>query len=295
MSVECEFCKKVFSNKYIFKNHQNTAKYCLKLQGTTISESDKNVKDTKSYTCKGCNKSISREDYYNTHIVNCKSLKIKLLTNNLEKQTQKLTKTIKKHKKAMKEQEEKYEIKLRKQEEKHLIEIRILQDKLENLATKAIEKPTQQVVKTTNNTTNNVLNLTPLDLDKEDFKEKIEEGYDIQYFLKGTRGVAEFTKDKLLVDDEGKSRYICVDPARQIFKYVDENGETHRDVKANKLTKKVAPDILNKANKIVVEERENKENYKCTIDKITDIFFIINDLKDNPDKLAAELSKIICD
>jgi len=274
--MECKFCKNTFNNKSSLNKHQKQAKYCLKLQ-------DKEVK----------NSFISKKELLNDNKL--KDELIKDMKFRLEKQNEKYSSLINKLNTELKELKEEYELKLKEQKEEYEVKIEKLQDRLENLATRAIEKPTQQVVKTTNNTTNNVLNLTPLNLDKENFKEKIEEGYDIQYFLKGTRGVAEFTKDKLLVDDEGKSRYICVDPARQIFKYVDENGETHRDVKANKLTKKVAPDILNKANKIVVEERENKENYKCTIDKITDIFFIINDLKDNPDKLAVELSKIVCD
>ena len=31
--MNCIYCKKTFNNKYILKNHQKTAKYCLKIQG----------------------------------------------------------------------------------------------------------------------------------------------------------------------------------------------------------------------------------------------------------------------
>jgi len=339
MTLVCEYCEKNFSTKYVLKNHQKSAKYCLKYQKKDVEE---------FHNCSNCGKKFTRKDTLKTHTKTCKmtdinkKLKIKHIKEikNIKKeyekriikqkdeyedlytQKKKYESRIEQYEKRITKQKDEYEeLDTQKKQYESRIEqyesrieqyesrieqyesriqnyelkIDKLQEYIKELAEKAIEKPTQQVVKTTtNNTTNNVLKLSPLNLDKEDFSAKIEECYDIEYFLKGKRGVAEFTKDKLLTDEKGKARYICVDPARHIFKYVDENGETHRDVKASKLTSKVTPNIVNKAGKIALKERENKENYKQTVDQITDIFFDIKELDTNPDKLGIELSKITC-
>lgn len=293
MDTICEFCKNTFSNKYILKNHQKRADYCLKIQ-------NKKKEKVKIYQCEGCNKQIKKKENYVNHINKCVKIveksyidklnnkdididKLKIYYDKkIEKSQETIKKIRKKHTKEIKELKEEYEDKIDK-----------LQDRLQELAKEAINRPSQ-VVKTTNNTTtNNVLNLTPFDLENEDFKENIEKNYDMKYLVQGVRGVAQFTKDKLLTDEDGNSRYICVDPARQIFKYVDKNGETRRDVKASKLTKKVTPDIVNQANKLVGKERENKENYQSTIDELTNTYFSIKDLYKNPGKLGNELSKII--
>jgi len=291
MTLTCEYCKKLFSNKYVLKNHQKTTKYCLKLQ---------NKKSEENYICNNCNSTFSLKAHLKTHMKTCKvTNSIKELKISYEDKIKTITEE---YESKLKDKEEKiktiiaeYKKELDRQEDKYEIKLDDLQNRIQELATKAIYKPTQVVKTTTNNTTNNVLNLTPIDLEKEDFKAKIEESYDMNYFLKGVRGMAEFTKDKLLTDEEGKCRYKCVDTSRQIFKYVDENGETRKDIKANRLTNKVAPDIVNKANRMVGEEMNKEENYKETIDVLTDTYFNIKNVRDNPDKLGVELVKIICD
>ena len=143
------------------------------------------------------------------------------------------------------------------QEILHKDQIKDLQDRLEKLAMKAIEKPT-----TTNNTTNhtNVMNLTPFDMEDSSIKDKIQEFYSLEYLRKGHKGVAEFTKENLLMDEKGKLKYIFCDPSRSIFKYKDETGEIRKDVKASRLTKKITPDIMDKAHSIVVEEVKKLED-----------------------------------
>jgi len=277
--MDCEHCKKTFSNKSNLRNHQKTAKYCLKLQNKDINE----------FSCKACDYSFTSKRNLKLHEISCINL-IKIINNDKIKQKEKECRE------KLKQKDIECEEKLKKIDnikDEYERKIKDLQDRIQELAKEAINRPTQMVKTTTNNTTNNVLNLAPLNIDKEDFKSKIEEGYNMKYFLQGTRGVAEFAKDKLLTDENGKSRYVCVDPSRHIFKYVDENGETRRDVKASKFTEKVTPDIVNKANRMAGEERENKDNYPETIDTITNIFFDIKSLKEHPDKLGRELSKIM--
>ena len=51
--MECQFCKKTFSDKSNLKKHQTNAKYCLKIQGKEIEE---------KYVCKYCGKKFTRKD-----------------------------------------------------------------------------------------------------------------------------------------------------------------------------------------------------------------------------------------
>ena len=252
--VTCEFCNKNISNKYNLKIHQKT-KTCMKHQGkkTNVKQCD-------------CGKKFTSIRGYNNHQEVC-------LFN--IKYNEKLKIEKKKHKKELEKQKEEYECK-----------IKDLQDRIQELATKAIEKPT------TNNT--NILNLTPFNMEDSRIKDKIEEFYNLEYLRKGHRGVAEFTKDNLLMDDEGKLKYVCCDPSRSIFKYRDENGEVRKDVKANRLTKRITPDIVNKAHSIVTDEvsKLDGENANRNVE-FYDMYFNLKELEKKPEKLGQELSKIV--
>ena len=101
-----------------------------------------------------------------------------------------------------------------------------------------IKEIAKQPKTTNNNTTNNTLNITTcLDFNNIDkIKNVIENDFDIDYAVRGQKGLAHFVNEKLLKDDNGKPIYICTDPSRQIFKYKDDKGEIRKDVEAKKLT-----------------------------------------------------------
>ena len=65
MSMECQYCKKSFSNKYLLTQHQNKAKYCLSIQGVAHKESTK-------YECKYCLKILCSNERLYTHFETCK-------------------------------------------------------------------------------------------------------------------------------------------------------------------------------------------------------------------------------
>jgi hypothetical protein len=111
-------------------------------------------------------------------------------------------------------------------------QIRDLQDKLDKIANKAIDKPI------TNNTTNNTLNFTScIDFnDTDKIKNVIQNSLNINHIVDGQKGIANFVKDTLLTDDSGQLLYICTDPSRYIFKYKDSTGEVRKDIEAKKLT-----------------------------------------------------------
>ena len=272
MSLTCEFCNKTYSNKYNLKKHQKTTKSCLFLQDKVFLQHDEDCKTI--LNCEYCFKKFFRSDNVYKHDKICKV------------------------KKKLKAQEEAYEKKLKAQEEnhkkklmEHKIEIKDLQDRLENLAKIAIEKPTTSTSTTTNN---NVINLTPFNMEDSNIKDKIHEFYNLEYLRKGHQGVAEFTKDNLLLDDKGKLKYICCDPSRLIFKYRDENGELRKDVKANRLSLKITPGIINKAHSIVIDEVKKLDSTEAQANlEFYDLFFRLKELENKPEKLGNELSKIV--
>lgn len=269
MTVNCEFCNKTYCNKYSLKKHQTTAKSCLLLQNEDVEQ---------IFSCKNCPKKFFRNNCLQKHIVNC----VSTIKKNLKEQEEKFTETLK-------EQEEKFANEKEIMKKDYSSQIKDLQNSLGDLAKVAIKKPTT--------TTNNVYNLSPFDMEDNSIKDKIEELYNLDYLRKGHRGVAEFTKDNLLLDKKGNLKYICCDPSRLIFKYKDENGETRKDVKANRLSNKITPNIMNKAHSIVTDEVKKLESTDNT-DKLAnlefyDMYFSLKELENKPEKLGTELSKII--
>lgn len=250
----CKTCSKNFATKSSLNYHMKTNKTCLSLRR----------KNTEQFSCVGCSKCFNNKSSYNRHISAC----------SFNKLINKITKDC--------------EEKLLEQEAKHKQELKELQDRIQELAKLAVNRPT-----TMNHTTNNVL-LTPFNIDDVCIKDKINEFYNLEYFQKGHQGVAEFTKQNLLVDDKGFLKYKCCDPSRMIFKYRDETGHIRKDVKANRLTKRITPDIIIKAHSIVVGEvKKLEEDEKDRSIEFYNMFFKLKELEDNPEKLGNELIKLV--
>ncbi len=57
--MECQYCKKVISTAYKLKIHQETTKYCLKIQG---------VSPEPLFLCKYCNKEFIMKSVYDRHV-----------------------------------------------------------------------------------------------------------------------------------------------------------------------------------------------------------------------------------
>jgi hypothetical protein len=134
--------------------------------------------------------------------------------------------------------------------------VRELEQRLENVAVTAVSRPTTST--TTNNTQNNMLiNLTPFEINKENFTEKIQDHFDKNYLVNGQKGVAQFVVEKILKDNDGKLMYICTDPSRQIYRFKSNDGIIERDVKAKKLTTALYDEIKSKSYTISNEEIQN--------------------------------------
>ena len=214
----CMYCNKILSTKSSLNLHIKTAKYCIKIQ-----EENKVKIEKQMFECEDCLKNFSTKQNLNIHYKNCKKLEQKSIIGEKDKKIIKLEinlQNVEKQKQDYKEQLEKKDL-----------QIKELQDKLERIATKAIEKPT-----TTNNL--NTLNIASIiDFNNVDkVKDLIENKLNINHVVDGQKGLANFVKDNLLTDDTAKLLYVCTDPSRHIFKYKDSTGEVKKDVEAKKLT-----------------------------------------------------------
>jgi len=233
--MECEFCNKSFSTKYLLTQHQKKTKYCLDLQGSNSV-----------FQCKFCNKQLSTKDRLILHTNSCKENNEK--ENIIKKEYEEKIKIIEKEyddklkivDKVLQEKNEyitKLETKLEKIEAK-------LDSKLEKLesavTTIAIESKT--ALSTPSTTTNNTTNITVtqtnnnvLNLSKEHVNKVLKDHLDYDVVYAGQAGFAKFVVDKMLKGPDGKLTYKCVDPSRQMFEFIDESGETVRDMRAEKL------------------------------------------------------------
>jgi len=213
--MECKFCKSIFSNKSTLSIHMKTAKYCLELQNIKPEENK----------CEGCDKSFIKKFSYDRHIQLCIKLQclekfsaeiynLKQENSNLKQENSNLNmiKNI-------------YENTIENQEK----QIKELQDKLENIAIKAVSKSTTTV---NNNTRINQMinNLQPIT--KADIQEQ-SKYLTLDHIKDGASGYAKYALEYPL-----KDKIICVDYARRKIKYKDEEGHLVDDPEMTKLCQK---------------------------------------------------------
>jgi hypothetical protein len=180
--MDCKFCKNTFSSKFVLETHIKSAKYCLKIQGNK-------AENIYQYRCLSCDKQLSSKRRLNTHHLSC----VEYIIDKLK---------------------EDYKIKLSEKD----IQIQILQDKLENIALKAVSKPIN-IHQTNNNQKINTMinNLIPItDKHFEDNAKYLT----IEHIKRGAEGYVEYALEFPL-----KNRVACVDYSRKKIKYKEEGKE----------------------------------------------------------------------
>ena len=277
----CQYCKKEFkTSNYLFK-HQKTAKFCIKIQNGIVDE----IK----LDCVFCKKTFANKGNLNMHISICKekqkkesiddiiSIKEKELLKKDEDIKQIIYKyetelnLIKKDKDLIIEKLEFIKKKNDEQIQEQKEQIKELQDKLERLGTKAIDR----VGNTTNNTTFNMqLNNY---MSQENIDRKIANKFNEKYILNGIEGVAKFVYDHIAQLEDGSLVYGCYDVSRKIFKYKDDTGKELKDIKAKKLVSMIQPGLM-KQTKILHSFFNDEYDY---LEKIKDQKELSNeDIKD---------------
>jgi len=269
MTYKCEFCESSFDTNSLLQRHIKTAKYCLELRFGKQEKKDK--KQTKKFECYGCLKEFTNKKNMNTHIEICEEVRVKKIKEEHQREIKKIKEN---HQKEI----EKLELKIQN-----------LQEKLEMY--KSDHECIQEIAKqpkTINNNNNKYLNITPFIIKQREVERKINLNFTEDMFLDGQRGVADFTYNNLLLDDNGNSKYLCRDKNRGNFAYKNENGDIEIDYNADKLINIIHNDVIAKSESIKTdglkksEEIEDKSKY---IDKMIEI----KELKTNNNKFINRL------
>jgi hypothetical protein len=225
--MECEHCKLSLKSKYILKAHLANNKACLKKRGLKI--------DSK-FICNGCDSVFINNINLVSHFDICK--KYILLKIKEEYET------------TLKEQISNYEIKLKEQTlyyEKIIKDLQVQNDRLfstiENLATKAIERPTTNNVTTTNIRANFSDKYLLENIKEEDIKMKFRNYLTEETFMGGQRSIAKLCTDHIIKTKDKIVLLTCTDTSRKKFKYMDESGNIKEDHDARIFTEKVSKPI----------------------------------------------------
>lgn len=224
--MECEYCKTKLTSLSSLNYHKKTAKYCLQLRN----------QNNNNFICEFCRKGFASNYWLKNHITKCN----KNFSYVLEK-----NESLLKENDEFKKNQEKLETKI---EEKDMYildlkaQIKELQDKLENVAIKAAERPTIQ----NNNRISQIINnLQPLKM--EDFKHHTQY-LTLDHIKDGASGYAKYALEYPL-----KDKVICVDYARRKVKYKDENGNLVNDPEMTKISQKFFTDIEESNNSLIKE------------------------------------------
>ena len=191
----CNFCEKTFSTKTNLVQHQKTAKYCLVKQ---------NISSNK-FNCDECLKYFSNKSSMIRHKQSCEY--------NILKPYKDKMKILENENNIYKKQIE-YQQNIIKE--------------LKNITLKAIEKPiniNNNNQKISNTINNKYVNISPFIIKEGEIERKVKNNFTEKMFLDGQQGVADFTYNNILLDDNGDSKYICNDISRGNFVYKDDKGE----------------------------------------------------------------------
>lgn len=229
--LTCQFCKHVFSNRGNLKTHQKKTKYCLKLQNKKVVE---------RFKCLTCNKEFSLKTSYDRHFSSHLNDPVYKRVQDLEAENIRL-------KQALEYSTERI---LTIEKEK-----RMLQDQMSEVALKAVSAN-----RTTNKTTTNnmiINNFAPLTT------ERIEEhvpNLTIEHIERGPRGYAEFA-----TDGPFKDAVACVDYARRILTYKNENGVICTDPNGVKILRKFC-NAIDDRNRKLIHEMSDRFRQDTTLD-----------------------------
>jgi len=239
MSYECVFCKKTFTTNSNLKKHQRTTKKCISIQLESKSDIE-----TELFKCKYCNKDFTTKQYFEKHLNIC--------VDKLKDENAVLASQLSAAQDRIIELENQLKT-VRLEVENELIKER--NDKLETTVEEIAKQPKNQQIN------NKIIITTPLDLSSQAVQQAIETNFSHEHLTMGQKGVARFAYDNMLKDEQGKLKYICTDPSRQVFQYKNDKGVIQKDVRATKLTKALLEaDIKQTSHKIAWDNMKDGDN-----------------------------------
>ena len=233
--MECKYCHNKFTTKSSLNKHVKYAKYCI---------SKRNIGISTSFECHGCTKKYTSKYALNIHTESCTDIIIQNYEGKLKELTEQLQ-----------NQKEQYEKR-----------IDILQDKLENIAIKAVQRPT-----TRNTQINNYIQqLKPVT--DEHLIDSVS-NLTIDHIIKGPEGYAEYALEYPL-----KDRMLCSDYSRRKVKFKDKDGKVVTDPEMNTLALKFFESIKDK-NRELIRRYANEAKEKLGDDNVMDTVVKLFDYK----------------
>lgn len=204
MENKCSFCKKTFTSKSNLRTHVNTAKYCISTRPGNSSVSVKVI-----FKCEGCDSELSSRQMLDSHKSRCLQFIQKKTEEEHSKQITSLEKIISEKEKRIKE----------------------LESKLENIALKAISRPTVVNTNTDNRVQQTINNLIPV---TDDHLKEQSRFLTLEHIKQGAVGYANFACEHAL-----KDRVTCTDLSRRKIKYKNPEGQLVSDPEMMVMSKKL--------------------------------------------------------
>ena len=247
--MECEYCKKVLKTSSSLKLHQKTTKYCLIKQNKVVEN---------EFSCFACGIGFTLKSSLYSHLKICKentsekelrreyerrekeiisTYDKKLQENNIEtnKKMSEKDKIISEQKNIIKELQTEYK--------RHMeMQNKDLQDRMQSMAEKAIDKPSTLNQNTINQVINNLLHITT-----EHLNDQVQY-LTIDHVKNGAVGYANYALEHPL-----KDRLVCTDTSRKKGKYKDSDGNIVSDPEMSSITKKLFLAIKDRNTELITE------------------------------------------
>jgi len=243
--MECQYCNQILKTPSSLKQHQLTAKYCLSKQ---------NKEPIKEYYCNACNTGFTLKYSLQKHLQICKSNtpEIHQISQELDVVKKELELSIIREKEKDKIisdrdfliADQKNIIKELQTEYKKHIEMqnKDLQDRMQSMAEKAIDKPSTVNQNTINQIINNLLPITTEHLNNQ------AQYLTIDHVKNGAVGYAKYALEHPL-----KDRLVCTDTSRKKGKYKDSDGNIVSDPEMSSITKKLFLAIKDRNSELITE------------------------------------------
>jgi|688.fasta_scaffold56414_2 hypothetical protein len=236
--MECQYCNQILKTSSSLKQHQLTAKYCLSKQ---------NKEPIKEYYCNACNTGFTLKYSLQKHLQICKSNtpEIHQISQELDVVKKDLELSLIREKDKDKIiYEQKNIIKELQTEYKRNMEMqnKDLQDRMQSMAEKAIDKPSTLNQNTINQVINNLLPITT-----EHLNDQVQY-LTIDHVKNGAVGYAKYALEHPL-----KDRLICTDTSRKKGKYKDSDGNIVSDPEMSSITKKLFLAIKDRNSELITE------------------------------------------
>ena len=218
--MECEYCNQLLANACSLKQHQKTAKYCLKKQGHKTLN-----------VCKFCRKSFTRKDVLTKHLKICKSKKIVV--------EQSIQKTNNEKDKLITELEDK--IGLLETENK------ALQQTINKLSADLLKSANLRITDERIQKLNNLVNMT------DEYFIQQKQYLTIEHLIQGIDGVVQFMAEHIF-----KNGLVCADLSRKKILYKDENHKMITEIGFLNLGSRVCEAIHIRAKELGEQYKETE-------------------------------------